>query len=161
MTSTLNFFFNITVEPKKKTPSTTTKLIPPPSQYTLMKDPVILPSSRVSVDRPVIQRHLLSDSVRNAFQPWNSFFFSYFPGPFFFMFLFSIFGNFFFFRATPSIDLISLKTCWSPTPSSRRGLQTSSWPSRWSGITEDWSGRWKGPPRNLSPWWRTEKSSLE
>ncbi|CAA6662959.1 unnamed protein product [Spirodela intermedia] len=33
-----------------------------PIQYTLMKDPVILPSSRVSVDRPVIQRHLLSDS---------------------------------------------------------------------------------------------------
>lgn len=32
-------------------------------QYTLMKDPVILPSSRITVDRPVIQRHLLSDSV--------------------------------------------------------------------------------------------------
>ncbi|KAM1058916.1 hypothetical protein ACFX2B_023502 [Malus domestica] len=27
-----------------------------------MKDPVILPSSRITVDRPVIQRHLLSDS---------------------------------------------------------------------------------------------------
>ncbi|XP_042019614.1 probable ubiquitin conjugation factor E4 [Salvia splendens] len=34
-----------------------------PIQYTLMKDPVILPSSRVIVDRPVIQRHLLSDST--------------------------------------------------------------------------------------------------
>ncbi|KAH6771597.1 U-box domain-containing protein [Perilla frutescens var. frutescens] len=34
-----------------------------PIQYTLMKDPVILPSSRVVVDRPVIQRHLLSDST--------------------------------------------------------------------------------------------------
>ncbi|XP_078436752.1 U-box domain-containing protein [Wolffia australiana] len=33
-----------------------------PIQYTLMKDPVILPSSKVSVDRAVIQRHLLSDS---------------------------------------------------------------------------------------------------
>lgn len=32
-------------------------------QYTLMKDPVILPSSRISIDRAVIQRHLLSDSV--------------------------------------------------------------------------------------------------
>ncbi|KAL0350833.1 UNVERIFIED_CONTAM: putative ubiquitin conjugation factor E4 [Sesamum radiatum] len=34
-----------------------------PIQYTLMRDPVILPSSRVIVDRPVIQRHLLSDST--------------------------------------------------------------------------------------------------
>ncbi|XP_021721463.1 probable ubiquitin conjugation factor E4 [Chenopodium quinoa] len=34
-----------------------------PIQYTLMKDPVILPSSRVTVDRPVILRHLLSDST--------------------------------------------------------------------------------------------------
>ncbi|KAL2898674.1 putative ubiquitin conjugation factor E4 [Bienertia sinuspersici] len=34
-----------------------------PIQYTLMKDPVILPSSRVTLDRPVILRHLLSDSV--------------------------------------------------------------------------------------------------
>ncbi|XP_027923789.1 probable ubiquitin conjugation factor E4 [Vigna unguiculata] len=34
-----------------------------PIQYTLMKDPVILPSSRTTVDRPVIQRHLLSDST--------------------------------------------------------------------------------------------------
>ncbi|KAL6551585.1 E3 ubiquitin-protein ligase pub1 [Orobanche gracilis] len=34
-----------------------------PIQYTLMKDPVILPSSKVTVDRPVIQRHLLSDST--------------------------------------------------------------------------------------------------
>ncbi|WOL01706.1 putative ubiquitin conjugation factor E4 [Canna indica] len=34
-----------------------------PIQYTLMKDPVILPSSRVSVDRAVIQRHLLSDNT--------------------------------------------------------------------------------------------------
>ncbi|XP_077211467.1 putative ubiquitin conjugation factor E4 [Tasmannia lanceolata] len=33
-----------------------------PIQYTLMKDPVILPSSRITVDRPVIQRHLLSDN---------------------------------------------------------------------------------------------------
>ncbi|KAK9105120.1 hypothetical protein Scep_021964 [Stephania cephalantha] len=33
-----------------------------PIQYTLMKDPVILPSSRMTVDRPVIQRHLLSDN---------------------------------------------------------------------------------------------------
>ncbi|KAF6171741.1 hypothetical protein GIB67_007262 [Kingdonia uniflora] len=33
-----------------------------PIQYTLMKDPVILPSSKTTVDRPVIQRHLLSDS---------------------------------------------------------------------------------------------------
>lgn len=32
-------------------------------QYTLMKDPVILPSSRIIVDRPMIQRHLLSDPV--------------------------------------------------------------------------------------------------
>ena len=32
-------------------------------QYTLMKDPVILPSSRITIDRPVIQRHLLSDTV--------------------------------------------------------------------------------------------------
>ncbi|KAK4477586.1 hypothetical protein RD792_016821 [Penstemon davidsonii] len=28
-----------------------------------MRDPVILPSSKVIVDRPVIQRHLLSDST--------------------------------------------------------------------------------------------------
>ncbi|MBA0557325.1 hypothetical protein Golob_014400 [Gossypium lobatum] len=34
-----------------------------PIQYTLMKDPVILPSSRITIDRPVIQRHLLSDST--------------------------------------------------------------------------------------------------
>nr|GMC73565.1 probable ubiquitin conjugation factor E4 [Ipomoea batatas]GME16881.1 probable ubiquitin conjugation factor E4 [Ipomoea batatas] len=34
-----------------------------PIQYTLMKDPVILPSSRITVDLPVIQRHLLSDST--------------------------------------------------------------------------------------------------
>ncbi|KMT17300.1 hypothetical protein BVRB_2g039970 isoform A [Beta vulgaris subsp. vulgaris] len=34
-----------------------------PIQYTLMKDPVILPSSRVILDRPVILRHLLSDST--------------------------------------------------------------------------------------------------
>ncbi|KAA8547943.1 hypothetical protein F0562_004372 [Nyssa sinensis] len=33
-----------------------------PIQYTLMKDPVILPSSRMTVDRHVIQRHLLSDN---------------------------------------------------------------------------------------------------
>ncbi|XP_071709994.1 probable ubiquitin conjugation factor E4 isoform X1 [Rutidosis leptorrhynchoides] len=38
-----------------------------PIQYTLMKDPVILPSSRMIVDRPVIQRHLLSD----ASDPFN------------------------------------------------------------------------------------------
>ncbi|MQL85684.1 hypothetical protein Taro_018199 [Colocasia esculenta] len=34
-----------------------------PIQYTLMKDPVILPSSRISIDRAVIQRHLLSDNT--------------------------------------------------------------------------------------------------
>lgn len=34
-----------------------------PIQYTLMKDPVLLPSSRITVDRPVIQRHLLSDNT--------------------------------------------------------------------------------------------------
>ncbi|KAJ6802526.1 putative ubiquitin conjugation factor E4 [Iris pallida] len=34
-----------------------------PIQYTLMKDPVILPSSRMSIDRAVIQRHLLSDNT--------------------------------------------------------------------------------------------------
>ncbi|XP_010904932.1 probable ubiquitin conjugation factor E4 [Elaeis guineensis] len=34
-----------------------------PIQYTLMKDPVILPSSRVTIDRAVIQRHLLSDNT--------------------------------------------------------------------------------------------------
>lgn len=41
-------------------------------QYTLMKDPVILPSSRITVDRPVIQRHLLSDNVhhRPLFTIW-------------------------------------------------------------------------------------------
>ncbi|CAI9109777.1 OLC1v1009673C1 [Oldenlandia corymbosa var. corymbosa] len=34
-----------------------------PIQYTLMRDPVILPSSRITIDRPVIQRHLLSDAT--------------------------------------------------------------------------------------------------
>ncbi|KAL6202593.1 hypothetical protein ACLB2K_026301 [Fragaria x ananassa] len=34
-----------------------------PIQYTLMKDPAILPSSRITIDRPVIQRHLLSNST--------------------------------------------------------------------------------------------------
>ncbi|OEL27750.1 putative ubiquitin conjugation factor E4 [Dichanthelium oligosanthes] len=34
-----------------------------PIQCTLMKDPVILPSSKVTIDRPVIIRHLLSDST--------------------------------------------------------------------------------------------------
>ncbi|XP_051208563.1 probable ubiquitin conjugation factor E4 [Lolium perenne] len=34
-----------------------------PIQYTLMEDPVVLPSSRVTIDRPVIVRHLLSDST--------------------------------------------------------------------------------------------------
>ncbi|XP_062151115.1 probable ubiquitin conjugation factor E4 [Alnus glutinosa] len=34
-----------------------------PIQYTLMKDPVKLPSSGMTVDRPVIQRHLLSDNT--------------------------------------------------------------------------------------------------
>ncbi|KAL9258652.1 putative ubiquitin conjugation factor E4, partial [Drosera capensis] len=34
-----------------------------PIQYTLMKDPVILPSSRTTVDRSVILRHLLSDGT--------------------------------------------------------------------------------------------------
>ncbi|VFQ68550.1 unnamed protein product [Cuscuta campestris] len=33
-----------------------------PIQYTLMRDPVILPSSKITVDLPVIQRHLLSHS---------------------------------------------------------------------------------------------------
>jgi ubiquitin conjugation factor E4 B len=32
-----------------------------PIQCTLMRDPVILPSSRTTVDRAIIQRHLLSD----------------------------------------------------------------------------------------------------
>ena len=41
-------------------------------QYTLMKDPVILPSSRITIDRPVIQRHLLSDGVRShGFYSYN------------------------------------------------------------------------------------------
>ncbi|KAI3874112.1 hypothetical protein MKX03_029788 [Papaver bracteatum] len=30
--------------------------------YTLKKDPIIFPSSRITVDRPVIQRHLLRDN---------------------------------------------------------------------------------------------------
>lgn len=34
-----------------------------PIQYTLMKDPVILPSSKTTVDRSTIQRHLLSDQT--------------------------------------------------------------------------------------------------
>ncbi|GKU97323.1 hypothetical protein SLEP1_g10485 [Rubroshorea leprosula] len=34
-----------------------------PIQYTLMKDPVTLPSSSITVDRAVIQRHLLSDNT--------------------------------------------------------------------------------------------------
>jgi ubiquitin conjugation factor E4 B len=34
-----------------------------PIQYTLMEDPVILPSSRVTIDRSVIVRHLLSDNT--------------------------------------------------------------------------------------------------
>uniref|UniRef100_A0A7I4AYP6 RING-type E3 ubiquitin transferase n=1 Tax=Physcomitrium patens TaxID=3218 RepID=A0A7I4AYP6_PHYPA len=34
-----------------------------PIQYTLMTDPVILPSSKTIVDRSVIQRHLLSDQT--------------------------------------------------------------------------------------------------
>jgi ubiquitin conjugation factor E4 B len=38
----------------------------PGLQYTLMKDPVILPSSKITIDRPVIQRHLLSDSVNSV-----------------------------------------------------------------------------------------------
>ncbi|CAI9264947.1 unnamed protein product [Lactuca saligna] len=38
-----------------------TRLYHSQENYTLMKDPVILPSSRIIVDRPVIQRHLLSD----------------------------------------------------------------------------------------------------
>lgn len=32
-----------------------------PLIYTLMEDPVILPSSRVTIDRATIQSHLLSD----------------------------------------------------------------------------------------------------
>lgn len=31
--------------------------------FTLMEDPVILPSSRVSIDRSTIKAHLLSDST--------------------------------------------------------------------------------------------------
>ncbi|KAF3783761.1 putative ubiquitin conjugation factor E4 [Nymphaea thermarum] len=34
-----------------------------PIQYTLMRDPVILPSSKTTMDRAIIQRHLLSDST--------------------------------------------------------------------------------------------------
>lgn len=34
-----------------------------PIQCTLMKDPVILPSSKTTVDRAIIQRHLLSDAT--------------------------------------------------------------------------------------------------
>ncbi|MCL7039432.1 hypothetical protein MKW94_027681 [Papaver nudicaule] len=34
-----------------------------PIQYTLMRDPVVLPSSKVTVDRSVIERHLLSDTT--------------------------------------------------------------------------------------------------
>ncbi|CAN6470133.1 unnamed protein product [Victoria cruziana] len=34
-----------------------------PIQYTLMRDPVILPSSRITMDRAIIQRHLLSDNT--------------------------------------------------------------------------------------------------
>lgn len=34
-----------------------------PIQYTLMRDPVILPSSKTTVDRSTIQRHLLSDQT--------------------------------------------------------------------------------------------------
>ncbi|EFJ06900.1 ubiquitin-protein ligase, UFD2 [Selaginella moellendorffii] len=34
-----------------------------PIQYTLMKDPVILPSSKTTIDRATIQRHLLSDQT--------------------------------------------------------------------------------------------------
>jgi ubiquitin conjugation factor E4 B len=34
-----------------------------PIQYTLMKDPVILPSSKTTVDLSTIQRHLLSDQT--------------------------------------------------------------------------------------------------
>eukprot|EP01018_Ginkgo_biloba_P036582 Gb_15414 [translate_table: standard] len=34
-----------------------------PIQYTLMRDPVLLPSSKITVDRPTIQRHLLSDTT--------------------------------------------------------------------------------------------------
>ena len=34
-----------------------------PIQYTLMRDPVTLPSSKVTVDRATIQRHLLSDQT--------------------------------------------------------------------------------------------------
>ena len=34
-----------------------------PLMFTLMEDPVILPSSRVSIDRSTIKAHLLSDST--------------------------------------------------------------------------------------------------
>ncbi|XP_042439690.1 probable ubiquitin conjugation factor E4 isoform X5 [Zingiber officinale] len=36
-----------------------------PILHTLMRDPVILPSSRMSVDRPVIQSHLLNGNTQN------------------------------------------------------------------------------------------------
>ena len=32
-----------------------------PLMFTLMEDPVILPTSRISIDRPTIRSHLLSD----------------------------------------------------------------------------------------------------
>jgi len=35
--------------------------LPDPLMYTLMEDPVILPSSRMSIDRATIRSHLLSD----------------------------------------------------------------------------------------------------
>lgn len=34
---------------------------PDPLMFTLMEDPVILPSSRISIDRSTIRSHLLSD----------------------------------------------------------------------------------------------------
>ena len=40
----------------------TDALLLDPLMYTLMRDPVILPSSRVIIDRSTIKSHLLSDA---------------------------------------------------------------------------------------------------
>ncbi len=55
--------------------------------YTLMEDPVVLPASRVSIDRSTIRSHLLSD----AHDPFNRVPLSIEdvkPGEFFFFFFF-------------------------------------------------------------------------
>jgi ubiquitin conjugation factor E4 B len=41
--------------------TTSTNDPPDPLMYTLMEDPVILPSSKLSIDRSTIRSHLLSD----------------------------------------------------------------------------------------------------